>query len=118
MLLSVNSQLPSIICGPWIRAKLLVKEGASRKRKLHPRCKDPSFLKYLVTVNLLKATFSYELCVACEQKGVAKCYFKSSHKCKCGGTPDSTHIFLNCLIVYLFRPPTSTREVGGCRESN
>ena len=43
-------------CGPWIPALIKVKESASRERKLHPRCKDPSLKKYFV-----KPDFAFSL---------------------------------------------------------
>ena len=46
-------------CGPWIPAFLKVKEGASRERKVHPRCKDPSLKKYFV--NLHEIIISLEI---------------------------------------------------------
>ena len=47
-------------CGPWIRALLKMKEGASRESKLHRRCKDPSLKKYFVNIHdiLFSKTFS------------------------------------------------------------
>ena len=45
-------------CGPWIPALLKPKEGATRERKLHPRCKDPTLKKYFV--NLLEFFVLFE----------------------------------------------------------
>ena len=78
-------------CGPWIPALLNVKEGASRARKLHPRCKDPSLKKYHVHLkfSLFLNIFRHELCTACERVGHAKRYYggqTKSHKCQFGGT--------------------------------
>ena len=82
--------LNDAICGPWIRARVVTKEGATRERKVHPRCKDPSFLKYYVNIIISKFIFDHQVCLACEEKGFAKCCFKSkSHKCKSGGTSES-----------------------------
>ena len=44
-------------CGPWIPAFLKVKQGASRERKLHPRCKDPSLKKYYVNLNYILSKY-------------------------------------------------------------
>ena len=30
--------LNDAICGPWIRARVVVKDGATREQKVHPRC--------------------------------------------------------------------------------
>ena len=80
-------------CGPWIPAFLKVKQGASRERKLHPRCKDPSLKKYYVKFNCdYRTIFICELCTVCEQVGNAKRYYggqNKSHKCPFGGTTDS-----------------------------
>ena len=84
-------------CGPWIPAFLKVKQGASRERKLHPRCKDPSLKKFYVNLNYtLSKYFRVELCTVCEQVGNAKRYYggqTKSHKCQFGGTTDSNKDF-------------------------
>ena len=61
-------------CGPWIPAFLKVKQGASRERKLHPRCKDPSLKRKYVNFNYThsKCFHIYELCTVCEQIGNTK----------------------------------------------
>ena len=53
----------------------------------------------------------YELCVPCEEKGFAKCYFKSKmHKCKCGGTSDSTRMPLFRMVFILGLQPVLEKQ--------
>ena len=37
------------ICGPWIRAEILLNENKTRERKMHPRLKDPTLEKAFVS---------------------------------------------------------------------
>ena len=73
-----------------------------------------------LNVVLFKNSFSHGICLACEEKGVPRCYFKSkTHKCKNGGTPESMNVMYKLnLVFYMFRSPTYFREVGGCRSPN
>ena len=94
------------ICGPWIRAVIVENEAKSRERKLHPRFKDPSLKKYFVNVIMIDESkyMIYELCLACESMGYAKCYFSSnSHKCKAGGCCDGIILFLIDFECIMFR---------------
>ena len=91
-------------CGPWIKTVITTKEGRTRERKVHPVCKDPSLKKYLV-INyciISKYKSSVKLCLACEEKGLAKRYFKQSHKCSVGATSkDNQETQCNARIVFL-----------------
>ena len=93
-------------CGPWIPALIKVKESASRERKLHPRCKDPSLKKYFVKPDFAFSLniFQNEFCTVCEAVGHAKRYYggqTKSHKCQFGGTTDRTSLF-SLKLFYIF----------------
>lgn len=84
-----------------IPALLKPKEGATRERKLHPRCKDPSLKKYFVKPDFAFSLniFQNEFCTVCEAVGHAKRYYggqTKSHKCQFGGTSDRTRILIYC----------------------
>ena len=96
-------QLPQWWC-MWAldQGKLSEKEGATRERKFHPCCKDPSLSKFFVPLVIFSwKVLSYELCLACESKGLAKRYFKQkSHKCK-AWAPQKVKWFWNLIMEYL-----------------